>query len=316
MMTPMGTVMKDEEKSRDQLLEELKDMRRYIAYLSKQKPDNNTTTEGGGWISERMEHLLTAGPGMIYAFKASGTYLTTFISPNVRERLGYDPSEFTDDSDHWLRNIHPEDVKHAVEGLGHLFDSGHHHRQYRFRHKDGSWRWMLDELRLVRNAAGDPLEIIGCWTDITQQKQTEEACLASEKKYREILEVSPIPMLLIDERQSFSFINPAFTKTFGYALEDIPTLSHWWVQAYPETAYRKWVADTWQARIEDAKQTGTAFSPLEAIVRCKDETQKVVMSEIASFSTLFDGEIAIRVQLIEYNDDNVLWKNWAYSSTG
>jgi PAS domain S-box-containing protein len=148
---------------------------------------------------------------------------------------------------------------------------------------------MLDELRLVRNAAGDPLEMIGCWTDITQQKQTEEACLASEKKYREILEVSPIPMLLIDERQSFSFINPAFTMTFGYALEDIPTLSHWWVQAYPETAYRKWVADTWQARIENAKQTGTSFSPMEAIVRCKDGTQKVVMSQIASFSTLFAG---------------------------
>ena len=53
------------------------------------------------------------------------------------------------------------------------------HLQYRFRRKDGRWCWVNDEQRLVRDGAGQPEEIVGSWTDITERKLAEEAMAAA-----------------------------------------------------------------------------------------------------------------------------------------
>ena len=47
--------------------------------------------------------------------------------------------------------------------------------EYRFRHKDGAYRWVSDEQRLVRDEAGEPLEVVGSWSDITERKRAEAA---------------------------------------------------------------------------------------------------------------------------------------------
>jgi signal transduction histidine kinase len=46
--------------------------------------------------------------------------------------------------------------------------------EYRFRRRDGSFRWMRDDCRLVRDREGNPLEIVGYWIDVTEQRQGEE----------------------------------------------------------------------------------------------------------------------------------------------
>ena len=38
-----------------------------------------------------------------------------------------------------------------------------------------------------------------------------------------------------------TYLNPAFIRTFGYDLDDIPRLADWWPKAYPDIAYRQWV---------------------------------------------------------------------------
>jgi len=119
----------------------------------------------------------------------------------------------------------------------------------------------------------------------------------SEERYRSILNASPVPMGLNDEQQHITFLNPAFIHTFGYTLDDIPTLSHWWPQAYPDLDYRQEVAKAWQDNFEAAKRTGTAFSPLEVTVRCKDLTNKVVLVTAASLTNTSDG-----VHLVVFHD--------------
>jgi PAS domain S-box-containing protein len=122
----------------------------------------------------RLQHLITASPVVIYSSKASGDYAATFISENVSNQLGYKSQDFLADPGFWADHIHPEDAPRIFAGLGRLFEHGHHAHEYRFQHKDGTYLWMRDELRLVRDPEGKPLEIVGNWADITERKRVEE----------------------------------------------------------------------------------------------------------------------------------------------
>ncbi|HEY5139901.1 MAG TPA: PAS domain S-box protein, partial [Methylococcales bacterium] len=117
--------------------------------------------------------------------------------------------------------------------------------------------------------------------DITVRKALENELKASEAKFRSIIEVSPVPMALTDEQLNITFLNPAFLHTFGYSLDDIPTLADWRTKAYPDPDYRLWVEATWEMSLEKAKQEQTGFLPLEVAVRCKNNSIKTVIASSA-----------------------------------
>lgn len=116
-----------------------------------------------------------------------------------------------------------------------------------------------------------------------------KAIAENEARLREIINASPVPMALNDEQLRITFLNPAFIQTFGYTLQDIPTVTQWWPKAYPDSKYRQWVTETWETRIEDAKRTGKPFAPFEVDVKCNDGSNKTVLASVASISGLYDG---------------------------
>ena len=153
----------------------------------------------------------------------------------------------------------------------------------------GSQRDMETRSVPLYNARGEVTSVLSVTHDITKRKQADEALVASEAKFRAIINVSPVPMALNDEEQRITFLNPAFVQTFGYDQFDIPTLAEWWPKAYPDPEYRQWVAETWRARLDQTKQTGTAFAPVELRVRSKDGTYRIVLGYAASLGNSFEG---------------------------
>lgn len=122
----------------------------------------------------RLQHLLTFSPAVIYTCEPSSGYRATFVSKNIKDQMGYEPDEFVGDPQFWVNHVHPEDAQRIFDDLGHLIEKGHYTTEYRFQHKDGTYRWVRDELRMVRDSEGNPLEIVGCWIDITERKKMEE----------------------------------------------------------------------------------------------------------------------------------------------
>jgi signal transduction histidine kinase len=53
--------------------------------------------------------------------------------------------------------------------------------EYRFRRKDGEFRWIRGEARLQRDAAGQPTEVVGSLSDITEHKRLENQFRQAQK---------------------------------------------------------------------------------------------------------------------------------------
>ena len=122
----------------------------------------------------RLNHILAFSPTVVYSVEATGDNAPTFVSENIRDLFGYEPSEYLDDRNFVSARIHPDDAARVSENLKHLFKEGHLVNEYRFLHKDGTYHTVSDDIRVIKNEAGEPVEIAGSWSDISARKQVNE----------------------------------------------------------------------------------------------------------------------------------------------
>ena len=128
----------------------------------------------------RMQFLVDLSPAVIYTCGASPPYLVTFMSENARSRLGYAASNFLEDQDFWERHVHPDD-RDTYNDMTAVLKDGHEACDYRVRTPEGDYRWLHDEMTLVRDAEGIPLEVVGILVDVTRQRGMEEQLRQSQK---------------------------------------------------------------------------------------------------------------------------------------
>jgi PAS domain S-box-containing protein len=100
-------------------------------------------------------------------------------------------------------------------------------------------------------------------TETAKRKDAEERLLVT-------FDNMPIAAVMIDKDDSMYLHNKRFLELFGYTLEDIPTLAEWWVKAYPDEQYRKWVIETWNNVLQRSKETGKNIDAKEYKVTCKN----------------------------------------------
>jgi PAS domain S-box-containing protein len=158
---------------------------------------------------KRLQFLLSATPAVIYSSKAEFPFGALFISENIFEQSGYRPAEFINDVDFWQEHLHPEDRPRILKGLKHVFEKGFHTHEYRFRKKDGRYIWMHDEMKLVYDSSGKPIEIVGYWINIDERKKAENALSASENQLRTIYETEPECIKILNNKGELLEMNPA-----------------------------------------------------------------------------------------------------------
>lgn len=94
--------------------------------------------------------------------------ITRYISPSIREILGYEPEEVIGKSSPAF--YHPDDL----EKLRTMSLSDNDVITYRVRHKNGSYIWFESTLRTIRNEHGQIEKILGIARDITERKRNED----------------------------------------------------------------------------------------------------------------------------------------------
>ena len=142
-------------------------------------------------VNARLEYLIANTPAIIYSSVPTGDFKMTFVSENVSRVLDYTPEEMLADPNFWFDHIHPDDIPTIFSSLALVFSEGQRAYEYRFKAKSGRYLWMHDTLRLIRDTNGNPLEVVGSLTDITERKLMEDALQEKGNEQR----------LLIDQLQ-------------------------------------------------------------------------------------------------------------------
>lgn len=156
--------------------------------------------------------------------------------------------------------------------------------------KDGKEYQISDSAAPIRDKQGNIKGVVLVFSDITEQYKAAENIRKNEARFRNIIEASPVPFALNDENRNITYLNSAFTNTFGYTIDEISTLEDWWPKAYPDKVYREWVMATWQIHLEEAKKIGRTFEPIELNIVCKNGNIKTVIASAVSLDAKFEDE--------------------------
>ncbi len=112
--------------------------------------------------------------------------------------------------------------------------------------------------------------------EISERKQAELSLRESEDRFRKLMERSPMAISVTDMKDEVRYLNQKFTELFGYTLEDIPTLDHWWQLAYPDLQYAGQVRSEWLNAIREGDKKATEALPVVREIRCKDGATRVI----------------------------------------
>ena len=147
-----------------------------------------------------------------------------FFSKQYKLMLGYKEDEFENESSEWLNRIHPDDL-HIIKETDKEYEDKriiNHQREYRIKHKNGNYIWILDRGMIISYTdEGKPMRIIGTHTDTTERKLSEQALKIKEQKYRSILANMNLGLLEVDNNDVIQYANQSFCSIIGYQIDEL-----------------------------------------------------------------------------------------------
>jgi diguanylate cyclase (GGDEF)-like protein/PAS domain S-box-containing protein len=183
-----------------------------------------TEAEIGAW-RERYELLIAAFGQLVHEYDLNTG--ETIWGPCLEQILGYSQAEMGGGVAQWEERIHPEDREKIVRMLKisekYLtpFDA-----QYRFRHKDGTYRWVHDRGSFTTDGQGKAVRMIGMMQDITTHRRSEKELQESEARYHSLFKKNQAAMLMIDpETTTIIDANLGACVFYGYPYEKILKLN-------------------------------------------------------------------------------------------
>jgi PAS domain S-box-containing protein len=129
-----------------------------------------------------------------------------FFSPEWKQQIGYEDHEISNDFNEWQSRVHPDDLELTLQKVRAFVNqqSDRYEVEFRFRHKNGSYRWILAQGSMLTSPDGKPQHVLGSHVDITDRKQAEQDILSMAKFVAE----SPTPVLRISKDGEILYSNP------------------------------------------------------------------------------------------------------------
>lgn len=161
-----------------------------------------------------------------------------YYSPRWMEVLGYQPDEIEPNVSTWATLLHPEDAPQVMEALQrHLSDqTTSYEAEFRLKTSSGAWLWALDRGKVVaRDTQGQPLRMVGSFTDITERKQAEHLAYQKQAELQQQMSAQSNELLRAhaalnqaadaiywtDQTGRFVYVNTAACTMLGYTQDEL-----------------------------------------------------------------------------------------------
>ena len=188
-----------------------------------------------------------------------------YYSPAWKRMLGYRDDEITDSGDLWLTFVHPDDRERVLEASK-VHENGlisHIEDEFRLRHKEGHWIWVLDRGKIIEwTQDGQPARIIGAQTDITRQKEAEQHLLVLNERIGLAIEMGGIGLWNVEIETGALTWDEGMHALFGTdPLTFRGTVEDWVERLHPDDAARA------QKEFKTAVDADAQFSTIFRIIR-------------------------------------------------
>lgn len=160
---------------------------------------------------------------------------------NTEQILGYTRAEMPANVPSWLELVHPADrtaMQRIVEQA--IRDCVPFHAEYRLRHKDGHYIWVIEKCQFVFNDAGDCNRAVGFIADISDRKQAEQTLRENAEIFRQITEnIQEVFFICAIDYSQVLYISPAYEQIWGRSCESLYCNPTSWLDAiHPEDRNR------------------------------------------------------------------------------
>jgi PAS domain S-box-containing protein len=210
-------------------------------------------------LRESEERLrLAVGSANIGFFDRDLQTQREYYSPEWQEQIGYTVGELSDDVQEWQSRIHPDDLAMVLAKNADCIQGRrpNYEAEYRLRHKDGSYRWILARGLIHFNEDGQAVRLLGCHIDVTQRKQNADTISASERRFRGLAESSQDYIMLYDRECRHVYENPAALRVAGHIEANIIGKTH------REAGFSEEMSAQWEADIQQVFATGNSTQRL------------------------------------------------------
>jgi PAS domain S-box-containing protein len=140
-----------------------------------------------------------------------------------KRQLGYERDEIADHVRAWESQLHPDEREAVLARLAELMaDSTRTFElEFRMRHKDGSYRWILSRAQAQRDELGRAIRVNGAHIDITQRKEAELAVERNREFLDTLLNALPAPVFVKDEQHRYVHVNEAYCRRNSVSRGDV-----------------------------------------------------------------------------------------------
>lgn len=134
---------------------------------------------------ERYEIAIAGSNDGIWDWKIEANEM--FFSARWKEMLGYTDADLPNAYASFEPLIHPEDRVDTLGALKEYLDNKRpsYELEFRMRHKDGTYRWILSRGAALRDGEGKPLRMAGSHTDITNRKRAQDEVNTLSRRVQE-----------------------------------------------------------------------------------------------------------------------------------
>ena len=151
----------------------------------------------------------------------------TYVSPAITRILGYDPSELV--GHEGFEFVHPEDRERNADALEGVLSNPSESEtvEVRFRHADGSWRWI--EVTMRNRVDDDIIDgILLSSRDITERKEYEREARELAEEYEAVLNSVEDAIFLMNVEEDgdgvqfeFERLSPSYERQTGITTEEV-----------------------------------------------------------------------------------------------